>query len=195
MSQRTIRFAPALCVLCGIIGTASAVAKPRTIENVELKYTVIVPGECRTEEGPGTLEAICAPDFDEAKSAEMSAAAALLLEVDGEAVPADAKPYGEADFRQEVPEAVCGESDTNKVKLTDVKTSKADGGTIFSANIACPEIRFLGLGERQGQVRYVMQAGFRYRLMARALTSDAAKVKPAIESFFASFKTTAGSKP
>lgn len=189
------RLAVASAIVMSGLSVAPALGKPRTIENAELKYSVIVPGECRTEEGPGTFEAICAPDFDEAKSAEMSPAGALLLEIDGEAVPTDAKPYAEAEFRQEVPEAVCGESDTGKVKLGDVKTTKDDGVTTFSANVTCPEIKFLGLGERQAQVRYIMQPTFRYRLMARALSSDAAKVKPAMESFFASFKATGGKKP
>ncbi len=184
-----------IAILLSGVGAAPAMAKPRTIENPDLKYTVVVPGECRTEEGPGTFEAICAPDLDEAKSAEMSAAGALLLEVDAEAVPADAKTYGEAEFRQEVPEAVCGESDTGKVKLGDVKVLKDDTGTTFSATVTCPDIKFLGLSERQAQVRYVMMSGSRYRLMARALSNDAAKVKPAMDSFFASFKITAGSKP
>jgi uncharacterized low-complexity protein len=187
-----------LAVAASLLGLAlvqPAAAKPRTIDNAELKYSVTVPGECRTEEGPGTLEAICSPDFDEAKSAELSAAGALLLEVDAEAVPADAKPYGETEFRQEVPEAVCGESDTAKVKLVDVKTTKDGAATVLTAAVTCPEIKFLGLGERQAQVRYVMQPGLRYRLMARVLTSDAGKVKAATESFFTSFKTTGGAKP
>ena len=195
MSPQTLRHATAAVLAFGGFACEPAAAKPRTIENAELRYAVTVPGECRIEEGPGTLEAICSPDFDEAKSAEMSAAGALLLEVDAEAVPADAKPYGEADFRQEVPEAVCGESDTIKVKLTDVKAATDDGTTTFSANITCPEIRFLGLGERQAQVRYVIQPGFRYRLMSRVPTADLSKVKSATDGFFASFKISAGKKP
>lgn len=190
-----MRRATAAALVFGGFTCGPVVAKPRTIENTELRYTITVPGECRTEEGPGTLEAICSPDFDEAKSAEMAAAGALLLEIDAEAVPTDAKPYGEADFRQEVPEAVCGESDTMKVKLTDVKSAKDDGATTFSAQITCPEIRFLGLGERQAQVRYVIQPGFRYRLMSRVPTADVSKVKAAIESFFSSFKIAVGRKP
>jgi hypothetical protein len=185
----------ATTALLGVALSEPATAKPRTIINAELKYAITVPGECRTEEGPGTLEAICAPDFDEAKSAEMSAAGALLLEIDAEAVPADAKPYGEVEFKQEVPEAVCGESDTAKVKLADIKTAKDGNATIWTASVTCPEIKFLGLGERQAIVRYVMEAGFRYRLMARALTSDAGKVKAASDSFLSSFKSTAAAKP
>jgi hypothetical protein len=194
MSNQAKTLAAAVCLLgCTLVQPVAA--KPRTIDNAELKYSITVPSECRTEEGPGTLEAICSPDFDEAKSAEMSAAGALLLEIDAEAVPADAKPYGEAEFKLEVPEAVCGESDTAKVKLVDVKTVKDGAATVLTASVTCPEIKFLGLSERQAQVRYVMQPGFRYRLMTRALTSDAAKVKAATEGFFASFKITGSAKP
>jgi hypothetical protein len=187
-----------LAAAAGLLGCTlvqPVAAKPRTIDNVELKYSITIPGECRMEEGPGTLEAICSPDFDEAKSAEMSAASALLLEIDAETTPADAKPYGETEFKLEVPEAVCGESDTAKVKMADVKVVKDGAATVLTTFVTCPEIKFLGLGERQAQVRYVMQPGFRYRLMSRALTSDAAKVKAATEGFFASFKTTGGAKP
>ena len=183
---------PLALVAC-LVGTPAS-AKPRTVDNAGLKYTITLPSECRTEEGPGTLEAICSPDFDEAKSAEMATANALLLEIDGEQVPADAKAYGEAEFRREVPEAVCGESESIKVKLSDVKETKEGSSTAFTANVACPEIKFLGLPERQAKVRYVMQPGFRYRLMARSLTSDADKVKAAVDSFLSSFKSTAEKK-
>jgi hypothetical protein len=178
-------------VLTSAVGTA----KPRVIDNTDLKYSVTVPSECRTEEGPGTLEAICAPDFDEAKSAELAAAGALLLEVDAEQVPADAKPYGDAEFRREAPEAVCGDSDTTKFKMADVKDVKDGATTVFTATIVCPEIKFLGLPERQAQVRYVMGPKFRYRLMARALVSDAEKTKAAVASFLASFKATGDKTP
>ena len=178
-----------------LAATVPLAAKPRVIDNADLKYSVTVPGECRVEEGPGTFEAICSPDFDEAKSAELPAAAALLLEVDAERVPADAKSYGEAEFRAEIPEAVCGDSDPIKIKLTNLKESKDGGVSTFSANVACPEIKFLGLAERSAEVRYVISSGFRYRLMARALSSDKAAVKSAVDGFLQSFKSTAEGKP
>ena len=171
-----------------------ASARPRTIENAELKYSVVLPSECRTEEGPGTLEAICAPDFDEAKSAELPAAAALMLEVDAEAVPSDAKSYGLEEFRREVPEAVCGESEPTKVKLSDVKETKDGAASTITASVSCSEIKFLGLAERQARVKYIIQPVYRYRLMARSLSSDADKVKDAVEAFIASFKSTAEKK-
>jgi hypothetical protein len=186
---------PAVVALGAACVCGTAAAKPRAIENADLKYTITVPSECRTEEGPGTLEAICAPDFDEAKSAELPAASALLLEIDAEQIPADAKPYGDTEFRREAPEAVCGDGDISRVKLSDVKEARDGAATVFTATIACPEIKFLGLPERQAQVRYVMQPRYRYRLMARSLVSDADKTKAVVASFFASFKATGDKAP
>ena len=183
--------APTLVTVClYLAATAPVLAKPRLIDNVDLKYTVSVPAECRVEEGPGTLEAICAADFDEAKSAELPAAAALLLEIDAERVPADAKPYGETEFRREVPETVCGDGDNLKVKLANLKIAKDGDASIFTTSVTCPEIKFLGLAERTAEVRYVIAPAFRYRLMARALSSDWPAVKPATESFLQSFKSS-----
>ncbi len=169
-------------------------AAPRTVENADLKYSVSIPSECRVEEGPGTLEAICAPDFDEAKSVELPAATALLLEVDGERVPADAKPYGEAEFRREAPEAVCGDGESQKVKLTNFKETRESDARVFTASVVCPDVKFLALAERTADVRYVIAPGFRYRLMARALSSDRPAVKAASDSFLQSFRSSAEKK-
>lgn len=177
-----------------LVGIVPLEAKPRVIDNADMRYSVSVPAECRLEEGPGTLEAICAPDFDEAKSAELAAAGALLLEVDAERVPTDAKAYAETDFRHEVPEAVCGDADGPKVKLANVKASKVGDSDVFTATVTCPEIKFLGLAERTAEVRYVMASGFRYRLMARTLSSDWAGVKAASEGFLQSFRASAEKK-
>lgn len=191
----SVRYAtPVSGILAMMLASTPLVAKPRTIDNADLKYSVVVPGECRIQEGPGTLEAICAPDFDEAKSAEMAPALALLLEVDAERVPADAKAYGEKEFRQELPEAVCGEADDIKIKVANVKVAKDGVATVYSATVTCPEIKFLALGERSAEVRYVMQPGFRYRLMARALSSDNTAVKAAVDSFLQSFKPSVEKK-
>ena len=171
------------------IGSGAVTAKPRVVENAELKYSVTLPSECRTEQGPGTLEAICSPDFDEAKSAEMATAQALLLELDAEKIPAEARDaYTETEFRQELPESVCGESGDGKTKLSDVKVATDGAISSFSANVICPELKFLSLPERSASVRYVIAPGFRYRLMARSLRSDSDKVKSAADAFLASFK-------
>lgn len=168
---------------------ALAVAAGKTFENAELKYRIELPDQCRHIEGPGTLEAVCAPDLDAKASADIPAASALLLEIDAEAVPSDAKAYTLAEFRDELPDAVCGESDAAKVTLSNVAENKADGTTTYSAAIACPAIGFLGLPERIAEARYVVTSGMRYRLMARVPSGDVAKAKPAMNAFFASFKT------
>lgn len=184
---------PVACALA-LMTAIPLAAKPRTIENADLKYSVTVPTECRVEEGPGTLEAICSTDLDEAKSVELPVATALLLEVDAERVPADAAAYGEAEFRREAPEAVCGESDSIKVKLTDVKVGKDGGTATFTATITCPEIKFLGLGERQAKVQYLIAPSMRYRLMGRSMSTDAAAARATIDSFLQSFKMSAERK-
>ncbi|MEQ1647556.1 MAG: hypothetical protein ABL898_03130 [Hyphomicrobiaceae bacterium] len=174
-----------------LAATSISLAAPKTIINTDLKYSIAIPSECRLEEGPGTLEAICAADLDEAKAAELPKATAFLLEIDAEAVPSDAKPYAEAEFRQEVPEAVCGESDATRVKITNVKIDKTDAASVITADATCPEIKFLGLEERHARVSYVIAPKYRYRLMTRTPASDAAKTKTAADNFFASFKQTA----
>lgn len=181
--------------MCLAFATAGPLAaKSRAVDNAELKYSITVPAECRVEEGPGTMEAICSPDLDEAKSIELPAATSLLLEIDAERVPADASAYGEAEFRREAPEAVCGDGDNNKVKMTDVKVAKDGAASTFTANITCPEIKFLGLAERTAKVQYVMTPSLRYRLMGRSLSSDAIAAKATIDSFLQSFKSSAERK-
>lgn len=194
MTLKLDRSAALLCAVA-LLTASPLAAKPRTIDNADLKYSITVPGECRIEEGPGTLEAICSADLDEAKSVELPAATALLLEVDAERVPADAAAYGEAEFRREAPEAVCGEGDNIKIKLSDVKIVNDGGATKFSAGITCPEIKFLGLGERQAKVQYVMTSSLRYRLMGRSMSGDAAAANATIDSFLQSFKSTVERKP
>jgi hypothetical protein len=162
-------------------------AAGKTFENSELKYRIELPDQCRHIDGPGTFEAVCAPDLDAKASADIAAAAALLLEIDAEAVPSDAKAYSLAEFRDELPDAVCGESDAAKV--TSATATIAARAATDSAVIACPAIGFLGLPERTAEARYVITPGLRYRLMARVPKGDVAKAKPAMDAFFASFKT------
>lgn len=168
--------------------TQPTAAKTRAFNSVDLKYAIELPDACRHVEGPGTLEAICSVDLDAKKSETIAAAGAFVLEIDSEAVPADAKPYAEADFRQELPEAVCGEGDVNRIKLTDVTQSKDGARTTFRAKVICPEIRFLGLPERTAEVRYIIGTALRHRLMARVPSDDVPATKPATDAFFSSLK-------
>lgn len=184
-----IRFRPLALGLPALLACAAAAgAADKTFDNAELNYSVALPGQCRHEEGPGTLEAVCAPDLDLAKSLDVQAAGAILLEVDAEVAPADAKPYTEADFRQELPESVCGEGDTKKVKLEAVEEKKDGDRVVFSARVVCPELRFLGLGERHAESRTIVAGSHRYRLMARYPKDDVDMAKPLANAFFQSFK-------
>ena len=59
---------------------------------------------------------------------------------------------------------------------------------MYTADVACPEIKFLGLGERRAIGAVPDHAGLRYRLMARAPKEDFEQRKEAIDAFFASFR-------
>ena len=100
---------------------ASATSQPagttKGFENPEYRYSVALPAGCRHEEGPGTLEAVCSTELDPEKSADASATSSLVMEVTAEPMPDDAgkspsaleQKFGEGEFRQELPETVCGE--------------------------------------------------------------------------------------
>lgn len=180
------------------VGTAAAQTPADTVafESAQFRYSVTLPKACRHDEGPGTLDAICSPDLDQEKSSEANAAAALMLEVSVESVPADAgappadlaQRYGETQFKEELAEAICGETDRAKVKVEDAKQLLEEARVVYTAAVTCPEIKFLGLGERRAGVRFVITPGMRYRLMARALKEDFEQRKEAVDAFFASFR-------
>ncbi len=188
--------AAALCVLPALAQTTPAAMQ--AFENPKFHYAVSLPSGCRHDEGPGTLEAVCSPEFDAEKSATASAAASVVLEVATETVAEDAdKPaaelaqrYSEAQFKEELPEGVCGESDRARVKIDNVKQVLEDARVVYTADVVCSEIKFLGLGERQAVVQFLITPGLRYRLMARALKEDFEQKKPSIDAFLASFRVT-----
>jgi hypothetical protein len=185
-----------VAALAAGIATAAAGQDTKIFEVADLRYSVELPNGCRHDEGPGTLDAICSPDLDPEKSAAASAAMALVLEVGVESVPADAgaqpaelaQRYDEAQFKEELAEAICGESDRAKVKIDNPKQVLEAARVVYTAGVTCPEIKFLGLGERRAMVQFVIAPGLRYRLMARALTEDFEKRKEAVDAFFASFR-------
>ena len=90
--------------------------------------------------------------------------------------------------RQELPEAVCGEADRARVKIDNAKQVLEEARVVYTADVACPEIKFLGLGERRAMVQFLITPGLRYRLMARALKEDFEQRKEAVDAFFASFR-------
>ena len=178
------------------VGIAGAAEDTKVFEIAEYRYSVELPKGCRHDEGPGTLDAICSPDLDAEKSLAASAAVALVLEVGVEAVPADAgappaelaQRYSQTQFKEELAEAVCGESDRSKVKVDNAKQVLEAARVVYTAAVTCPEIKFLALGERRATVQFVIAPGLRYRLMARALVEDFEKRKEAVDAFFASFR-------
>lgn len=184
----TLARATALLILAAVLNSAAASATTKTFEIPEPAFTVALPTPCRHEVGPGTIEAVCAHDLDAEKSKEVQAAGAILLEVDFEMTPPDAKPYTAAEFRQELPESVCGEGDTKKVRLEGFKETADGDGTLFSARVICPELKFLGLGERHAEALTIITPKSRFRLMARYPTEDVDMAKPLAKAFFESFK-------
>jgi hypothetical protein len=178
------------------LAQAQSAAETKAFDSSQYRYSVTLPAGCRHEEGPGTLDAVCAADFDPDKSAMASAAGALVLEVGVEPVPEDAgkatadlaRRYDEAQFKAEVPESVCGEADKTRVKIENVKQVVEEARVAYTADVTCPEIKFLGLGERRATVEVFVTPGLRYRLMARAPKEDFEQHKEAVAAFFASFR-------
>jgi hypothetical protein len=197
---------PASLLVATVLHALPAAAQnpPATtaFENAKFHYGVSLPAGCRHEEGPGTLEAVCSADFDAEKSGTASAAASLLLSISAEAVSDSAgKPvgdlaqsFGEARFKAELPEFVCGESDRARVKIDNVRQVLEETRVVYTADVLCPEIKFLHVGERQAVVRYLIGPGLNYRLMARAPKEDFEQRKSAIDAFLASFRVTSAGR-
>jgi hypothetical protein len=169
-----------------------------TYEGKRHHYTVTLPAGCRHEQGPGTIDAVCAPDFDAKKSAVANAAGALFLAVAAESLDAAAdtsvagllQRYTEASFKQELPEAICGEQDRARVKIENLSQSVEDKRVVYAADVTCAEIKFLQLGARRATVRHVIGPDAVYRLVARAPAEEFEKQRPTIGAFFASFRLT-----
>jgi hypothetical protein len=182
--------------LAATLVQAQSSAETRAFESSQYRYSVTLPAGCRHDEGPGTLDAVCATDFDPDKSAMASAAAALVLEIGVEPVVEDAgkaatelaRRYDEAQFKAEVPESVCGEADKTRVKIENAKQVVEEARVAYTADVTCPEIKFLGLGERRATVEVIVTPGLRYRLMARAPKEEFEQQKEAVAAFFASFR-------
>jgi hypothetical protein len=187
---------PLLLTLAAGPGAAQQTPETTAFENGQFRYAASLPSGCRHEEGPGTIDAICAPDFDAEKSAVASNATALMLSVSAEAlspagdtsVDALRQRYGEAGFKEELPEAVCGESDKARVKIAGFKATVEEGRLVYTASVVCAPVKFLQIGERRAAVRHVMAPDMRYRLVARALTDEFEKQRAVIDSFFAGFR-------
>ena len=182
--------------LTASLALAQSTVETKAFESSEFRYSITLPAGCRHDEGPGTLDAVCSNELDPEKSAKADATSALVLEVGVEPVPDDAgkapadlaQRYDEAQFKADLPEAVCGEFDRTRVKIDNAKQVLEEARVAYTADVACPEIKFLGLGERRAMVQLFLTPGKRYRLMARAPKEDFEQRKEAVDAFFASFR-------
>jgi hypothetical protein len=176
---------------------SQAAGDMKTFANAQYGLAVSLPSGCRYDEGPGTIDAICSPGLDSEKSTTIDKLSAFVLQVSAEAAPPEdagktanelAQRYGEAVFKAELPEAVCGESDTGRVKVADVKSILEETRVVYTADVTCSEVKFLQVGERRAAVNYMIAPDARYRLVARALAEDFEKHRSVIDAFFASFR-------
>jgi hypothetical protein len=180
-----------------------SVGEVTTLASARYHFTVAIPSECRHEEGPGTIDALCPPDAEpNGTGTEGRRLSALVLQVSAQTVPEDAGKsareladrYTEAMFKEELPGAVCGESDNTRAKLQNVRAEQEETRVVYAADIVCSSVRFLQVPERTASVRYILDPAGRYRLVARAASNDFQKEMPKIEAFFASFAITLAKK-
>jgi hypothetical protein len=202
----TIGLGLAALVLCGaslaLPAAAQAAGETMTFEAKPHRYTVTLPAGCRHEEGPGTVDAICAPDFDPEKSAVADATSALVLGVAAESLDGSAdtsiagllQRYTEGGFKEELPEAICGESDRARAKIENLSQSVEDKHLVYTADVTCAEIKFLQIAPRRAAVRHVIGPDAVYRLVARAPAEAFEKQRSTINAFFSSFKLAASEK-
>jgi hypothetical protein len=195
-ARRAASLGVLLMALAPSPAAAQAPNEAAAFESSQFRYEVALPAGCRHEEGPGTVDAICAPDFDPEKSAVAGKATALVLGVAAEAIATDGdttipglqQRFGAATFKEELPEAVCGESDKTRVKIENLNEAVEDTRLVLSADVVCAPVKFLRIGERRASVRHVIAPDIRYRLLVRAPGEDYEKQRAAIDAFFASFR-------
>jgi hypothetical protein len=202
-------FASLLAGCCALVVLIAAPAfgqssdDARRIDNTQYNFSVMLSAECRYEEGPGTLDATCSPDIEQGDSrAPAGRLSVLSLQISAETVPGDAgktptdlaQQYTEAMFRAELPEAVCGESDSARAKVQDVKATPDETRLVYTADVICSGVRFLQVPQRTAIVRHIIAPTGRYRLVARSTSEDLEKQKAKVEAFFSSFAITPPAK-
>lgn len=202
-SRRQVRAVRAGVIAAAVVCTlalsallgAGDVAAGATFASDPYRYSVALPEGCRYEEGPGTIDAICAPEFDTEHSARADSARAVVMKVGVELLAAEAggnpnqaQAFTEVAFREELPQAVCGESDPARARIANARKAVEEDRVVYTAEVICAEVRFLQIAERRAAVRYVIGPEARYRLIARAPIEEFEKHKQAIAAFFDSFR-------
>ncbi|HRK17409.1 MAG TPA: hypothetical protein PK970_00500 [Hyphomicrobiaceae bacterium] len=188
------RLLPISALLALLVAGSALIATralARDIVNTDLRYSVAIPDTCSVEQTTGTIEAVCATAPSAAGKPASQKAASFFLELDAEIVPPDARPYGDAEFRADIPDAVCGAGEPADVRIDNVAETPVGSARVFTASVVCPAIPFLGLEQRRAAVRYVIAQKMRYRLMYRAPVSMYDTHAATGRAFLASFKTTA----
>jgi hypothetical protein len=59
---------------------------------------------------------------------------------------------------------------------------------VYTADVACAEVKFLQIGARRASVRYLIAPDVRYRLLARAPSEAFESRKAVVDAFLASFR-------
>jgi hypothetical protein len=171
--------------------TVTFTGETLSFENADYRFTVTFPRGCRYEEGPGTVDAICAPDFDEEKSATVEKAGALVLsfayELVDTASAGNAPRFSATAFKDDLPESVCGESDKARARIENLKYREEAGFLVQQADVVCSEVKFLQIGERRATVAQTIAPRGVFRLTARAPTEDFQKEAAAVGVLFSSF--------
>jgi hypothetical protein len=162
----------------------------KTFAEPQVGFEIAMPQMCRHVVSPGTIEAVCAPDLDAAKSSTQPAADGWLFEIDYEVTPKDAPAYSLTALAAEAPQMVCGESDATAVRISDTRELSGSDRMTYAARVICPALSFLGLPERTAMARVVVAGEKRFRLIARTPSADAGRAEAAAQAFLASFKLT-----
>ena len=140
---------------------------------------------CRHEEGPGTLEAVCSPEFDAEKSATASAAAPACSRSRRDRPDDDGKRRrrARAALRRGAVQGGAARGRVRGDRPRPRQDRQRQAGSRRRASRVHGRCRLLrdqvpGARRAAGLVRFLITPGLRYRLMARALKEDFEQKKP-----------------
>ena len=97
-------------------------------------------------------------------------------------------------FKEELPEAVCGEADRRPRQDRQRQAGSRRGASRVHGRCHLPGDQVPGARRAARLVQFSITPGLRYRLMARALKEDFEQRKEAVDAFFASFSVSPASE-